>query len=100
MAKLSKDAMLVLAALPKEPLAHSAPDLAADLFGHADSHAVGRMNEALAELKEFTYIRFENTKGFGHKDQYGIRASMWIEAIRVVAKTQYRNSPRVARAGP
>ena len=30
--KLSNDALLVLAALPKEPLAWSAPDLAEDLF--------------------------------------------------------------------
>ena len=79
--KLSDDALLVLSALPKEPLAWPMPDLATDLFGRADSVALSRIRQALDEVQEHLFIESQNTRPFGHKVHYGIRADHWV-AVR------------------
>ena len=76
---LSQDERAVLEALPQEPLAWDVPDLAEELFGQTDSQALSRVKQALAGLQDLLFIRNENTRPYGRKDSYGIRADRWRE---------------------
>lgn len=83
--KLSRDASLMLMALPKEPIAHSVPDLATDIFGGATSKALSRAKAALKELNAITFTETVSTRPYGHKVHYGIRADKWQEVMAVWA---------------
>jgi len=67
----------VLATLPKEPLAWSVPEIAEDVIGKTDSPSLGHVRAALRRHKSLLYVEFVNTRPYGHKDTYGIRADRW-----------------------
>lgn len=87
LSELSEDERNVLAALPKEPLCHSVPDMAEDLFGGTHSVALSRVKRVLAvlDVEELVYIESRNTRPYGHKDYYGIRADRWADVLAMFA---------------
>lgn len=83
--QLTTDELLVLASLPKEPLAHSVPDLAEEVFGRADVVAISRVRTALEAVKEALFVSTENTRPYGHKERYGVKAAAWMQVQSIYA---------------
>ena len=79
--ELSPDEREVLAALPMEPLAWPAPDLAIEIHGRADSKTLSRVKAALDALDKLRvlYIDSINTRPYGRKEWFGVRADRWAD---------------------
>jgi len=81
--KLSVNVLQVLASLPKEPVCVEVGELAEDVFGRKDPPARSAVKAALNQLSGLTYIEVVNTRPYGCKDRYGIRADLWDQAQAV-----------------
>lgn len=72
-------AIQILDCLPKEPGACPLPEIARDVLGKADSLSLSQIKQALCQLKDYLYVEMKNTRPYGYKDHYGVRADRWSE---------------------
>jgi len=84
MPKLSDLDVEVLITLPKEPYGVTVPEIAEDVVGRTDSPALGQVRRTLRRFRPWLYFEFVNTRPYGRKDVYGIRADRWLEMQEIL----------------
>jgi len=82
MIRLSKDALLVLTYLPREPAGACVADLAEDCFPD-DRVPRGRVRRALRELGKVLHIKHTNhtDEARGWRTHYSVAADSWEKAM-------------------